>query len=43
MLYVFVNHERDKVLYATYDEDTYRYKNLCECVQDEMEDWLRGR
>lgn len=25
------------------NEDTYRYKNLCECVQDEMEDWLRGR
>lgn len=21
MLYVFVNHERNKVLYATYDED----------------------
>lgn len=25
------------------NEDTYRYKNLCECVQDEMEAWLRGR
>lgn len=25
------------------NEDTYRYKNLCECVQDEMGDWLRGR